>query len=102
MEEVALKALPAEIVLRAGERKVIRLDYRPEKLPRSDHFEVVVEQLPIIYLKPGETSLPDTMLVTRYVAEIEVRPRQARSQYSMTGFGRTLETGFPTLAGPQE
>ncbi len=98
-EEVPLKALPAEIVLKSGERKVIRLDYIPDKAFRSNHFEVVVEQLPIIYLKPGEDELPETMLVTRYVAEVEVRPRKTRSQYAMTGFGRALETESPKSVG---
>lgn len=98
-EEIALKALPSEIVLRAGERKIIRLDYISEQTSRSNHFEVVVEQLPIIYLKPGEEKLPETMLVTRYVAEVEVRSRETRSQYAMTGFDRAMEAGFPRSAG---
>jgi len=101
-KEVALKALPAEIVLKAGERKIIRLEYVWERMPRSKHFEVVVEQLPILYLKPGDEELPETMLVTRYVAEVEVRPRQTRSHYAMTGFGRALETGYPVVANAQK
>ena len=94
-EEIALKALPAEIVLKAGERKIIRLDYVVAQIPQSNNYEVVVEQLPIVYLKPGEDTLPETMLVTRYVAEVEVRPRQSRNRYAMTGFGRNFETGMP-------
>ena len=94
-EEIALRALPAEIVLKAGERKIIRLDYVIAQIPQSNHYEVVVEQLPIVYLKPGENTLPETMLVTRYVAEVEVRPRQSRNRYAMTGFGRNFETGMP-------
>lgn len=97
-EEVALKALPAQIVLGAGERKVIRLDYDPRKYQSSGHYEVVVEQLPIIYLKPGDDAMPDTMLVTRYVAEVEVRQRKSRKQYAMTGFGRDFETDKPVRA----
>lgn len=100
-EEVALKAFPAEIVLKAGERKIIRLDYVRGRMPLSNHFEVVVEQLPILYLKPGEEELPETMLVTRYVAEVEVRPRATRSRYAMTGFGRASETGYPVLVSAQ-
>lgn len=89
-QDVALTALPAEIVLQAGERKVIRLDYISESMPRSGNFEVVVEQLPIMYLTPGEAPLPATMVVKRYVAEIEVRPRGTISQYAMTDFQRGL------------
>ena len=100
-EEIALTALPAEIVLKAGDRRVIRLDYYPNKMAGSEHFEVIVEQLPIIYLTPGEDTLPETMLITRYVAEIEVRPRKTRSQYAMTGFGRDFETNRPSLAAAQ-
>ncbi len=94
-EEISLRALPAQIVLKAGERKIIRLDYVIAQIPQSNHYEVVVEQLPIVYLKPGENTLPETMLVTRYVAEVEVRPHQSRSRYAMTGFGRNFETGMP-------
>lgn len=97
-QEIALKALPAQIVLRAGERKIIRLDYDPRNYQPSSHYEVVVEQLPIIYLKPGDDAMPDTMLVTRYVAEIEVRLRKSRKQYAMIGFGRDLQADKPILA----
>lgn len=101
-EEIALKALPAEIVLKAGARKIIRLDYTANQYRKSNHYEVVVEQLPIIYLKPGEGTLPQTMLVTRYVAEVEVRPREAQKQYAMTGFGRDYAKELPIPAGAQD
>ena len=100
-EEIALTALPAEIVLRAGDRRIIRLDYIPDRMDGSKHFEVIVEQLPIIYLKPGEDTLPETMLITRYVADVEVRPRTSRSLYAMTGFGRAFETNRPSMATAQ-
>lgn len=98
-EQIALTALPAQIVLKAGERKIIRLEYDPHADHAANHYEVVVEQLPIIYLKPGDDAMPDTMLVTRYVAEVEVRLRSSRKQYAMTGFDREFETGTSMRAG---
>lgn len=98
-EEVALKALPAQIVLKAGERKIIRLEYDPRVDHAANHYEVVVEQLPIIYLRPGDEAMPDTMLVTRYVADVEVRLRSSRKQYAMTGFDRNFETSQTKRAG---
>lgn len=100
-DEIALKALPAEIVLKAGERKIIRLDYTPGSYQSSLHYEVLVEQLPIIYLKPGDDNMPETMLVTRYVAEVEVRRRKSRQQYAMTAFDRNLETEMVKRAEAQ-
>ncbi len=84
---LALQATPAEVVLRPGGRRVISLDV--SKLPKEQviDYQLVVEQLPIIYLKPHETNLPKTMAVTRYVADIRVRPRTNAKPYALTGFG---------------
>ncbi len=98
---IALKALPAEIVLKAGERKIIKLDYSPADYRAFGHYEIVVEQLPVIYLRPGEDAMPETMLVTRYIAEVEVRRRKSQSQYAMTAFGRDFHKGLPEQTKPQ-
>lgn len=98
---LTLQATPAEVVLRPGGRRVISLDV--SKLPTQQviDYQLVVEQLPIIYLKPHESNLPKTMAVTRYVADIKVRPRTDAKSYALTGFGLHAERAMTMRASRQ-
>ena len=95
---VALDVFPARVLLLPGESKSVTLDY-VELKGREVHgsYELVVEQLPILFVTPGSSRVPDIMTVTRYTAAIDVRLQDGpRRQYAM----QALEDD-DTLARPQ-
>lgn len=97
-ETLALKATPTEVVLKPGSRRVISLNYRSNQKQEMGDYQIVVEQLPIIYLKPHETNLPKTMIVTRYEADIKIRQHGNSEAYALNGLGQRLEgtTAMPS------
>lgn len=97
-----LRALPASLVVRPGEVHRVELevdDARNLKSPSS--FEITVEQLPILYVNPGEARVPDIMTVTRYTASVAVRVREPENQYAMTTINRARKQATAIEAGDQ-
>lgn len=73
---VALEVFPARVLLLPGESKSVKIDYfRRQDSQAPTSYELVVEQLPILFVKPGGIDESDIMTVTRYTASIDVRLR---------------------------
>lgn len=98
---VGVEVAPSRILLRAGARELITVTYAGAAGANFiPSYEVWVEQLPLLYVSPGQRSVPTLMNITRYVAEIEVRQQLDHRQYAMTAIER--EEPRTVLALPAE
>lgn len=97
---MALSVLPATMVLMPGERRLVNLMYEMgSSFDRVSSHELVVEQLPILYVSPGKLKASSLMTVTRYTAEIEVRERGTKQhQYAFSQFGKQSAVKWGLMA----
>lgn len=101
---MALSVLPATMVLMPGERRLVNLTYEVgSSFDRVSSHELIVEQLPILYVSPGKPKASSLMTVTRYTAEIEVRKRGAKQhQYAFSQFGKQSDVQLGLMASAQK
>lgn len=98
-----LKVFPATMVVMPGERKTINLEYEMDNsFSGASSYEVVVEQLPILYVSPGRPKASNLMTITRYTAEIEIRGKGTKQhQYAFNQFGKQSDVKRGLIASAQ-
>lgn len=64
---------PQQLLLLPGQRKTISLEAK-SPVAEEAHYDVFVEQLPVLFGPPGDTGKDQFMTVKRFVASVSVRP----------------------------
>ncbi|WP_262693638.1 hypothetical protein [Kordiimonas aquimaris] len=86
----ALKVFPKRVLLQPGESRAITIEHDTQSMQSS--YEIVVDQVPIWFGKPGGVKMPKTMTVTRYTAEVIARSGgEARKQFAVSGFSTSSQ-----------
>ncbi len=68
-----VSAFPDQLLLLPGKEKKVSLQING-KIRMEQRFDVIVEQLPVIFGSPGAAQTADIMTVKRFVTSITVRP----------------------------
>lgn len=99
----ALRLSATSLVINPGEQRKLNLDYSPQNYHQPHlSYAIVVEQLPILYVSPGSKYKPDTMLITRYTVDVEVRGSdRVQRQFAINKFGRKSEAKSRMTASAQ-
>ena len=75
LDQSKLEVLPLQILLRAREKRDVALNYLSIGPSTGiERYKLQVEQLPVLFVKPGTNKVPPTMKVRNYQADILVRP----------------------------
>lgn len=71
---VQLTAVPASLLVPPGSSKLVTLKYQDfGRDLAEENYEIIVEQMPIWFGKPGSSKAPELMRVTRYISDVKVK-----------------------------
>lgn len=80
-QPLALSVFPATVLMNPESKRLVSVSYENMGVrSEQESYEVIVEQLPIWFARPGEYNFPDTMDVRRYITEVKVRPGKTEQQ----------------------
>ncbi len=88
---------PPQMVLRPGEKRLIRVQWLGDPTPKQQlTYRIIAEQLPVSF-EEKKTEGSRLQLLVRYEGSIYISPAGAKSRLAVTGVPRTSPEGEPLL-----
>lgn len=99
-EEIAKRFLiyPQQVILKPGEKRTVRISWTgPAELERELAYRLIAEQLPVDLKKREEARAGAIRMLLKYVAAIYVRPKNVRSELTLSAKKIPAKKSSPAL-----